>query len=146
MGLAGRRAARGIEPQGGGEKAREDAAYGWDASPVSTARLSMELYGQIKNEDWALVSESYWIMDWLLRLWDFKNTHISIIGGAGGEGARLSGSGVDWRGTGESQARAAHGFDSAGRRFDDRQWLPVDGSALQKIPSPDADAQQSRLS
>jgi len=67
------------------EKAREDAAYGWDASPISTARLSMELYGQIKNEDWALVSESYWIMDWPLRLWDFKKHH-QYIGGAGGEG------------------------------------------------------------
>jgi len=67
------------------EKARLDASYGWDASPISTARLSMELYNQIKNEDWSLVSEGYWIMDWPLRLWDFKN-HYQYIGGAGGEG------------------------------------------------------------
>ncbi len=67
------------------QKAREDAAYGWDASPISTARLSMELYSQIKNEDWSLVSESYWIMDWPLRLWDFKHQY-QYIGGAGGEG------------------------------------------------------------
>jgi acetolactate synthase-1/2/3 large subunit len=67
------------------EKARLDASYGWDASPISTARLSMELYSQIKNEDWSLVSEGYWIMDWPLRLWDF-NKHYQYIGGAGGEG------------------------------------------------------------
>jgi thiamine pyrophosphate-dependent acetolactate synthase large subunit-like protein len=40
------------------DKARQDASYGWDASPISTARLSMELYAQIKNEDWSLVSET----------------------------------------------------------------------------------------
>src|SRR5262249_3730992 len=38
------------------EKARSDAAYAWDASPVSTARLSAELLAQVKNEDWSLVS------------------------------------------------------------------------------------------
>ena len=32
--------------------------YGWDASPISTARLTMELWAQIKKEDWALVAES----------------------------------------------------------------------------------------
>jgi acetolactate synthase-1/2/3 large subunit len=67
------------------EKHRADAAYGWDASPLSTARLSMELYAQIKNEDWSLVTESFWIREWPLRLWDF-NKHYQYIGGAGGEG------------------------------------------------------------
>src|SRR5437879_8871999 len=38
------------------EAAREEAAYGWDASPVSTARLSAELWAQIKTDDWSLVS------------------------------------------------------------------------------------------
>jgi acetolactate synthase-1/2/3 large subunit len=80
------RAAKLLEMQRAGvEKARADAAYGWDASPISTPRLSMELYSQIKNEDWSLVSETYWIQDWPLRLWDFKN-HYQYIGGAGGEG------------------------------------------------------------
>ncbi len=80
------RAAKLLEMQRAGfEKARVDAAYGWDASPISTPRLSMELYSQIKNEDWSLVSETYWIQDWPLRLWDFKN-HYQYIGGAGGEG------------------------------------------------------------
>jgi acetolactate synthase-1/2/3 large subunit len=67
------------------EHARVDASYGWDASPISTPRLSMELYAQIKNEDWSLVTETFWVRDWPLRLWDFKE-HYQYIGGAGGEG------------------------------------------------------------
>ncbi len=67
------------------DKAREDAAYGWDASPISTARLSAELWAQIKSEDWSLVSDSFWIREWPLRLWNFDK-HYQYIGGAGGEG------------------------------------------------------------
>src|SRR2546426_358362 len=40
------------------EQARKEAAYGWDASPIKTARMSAELWAQIKNEDWSLVSNS----------------------------------------------------------------------------------------
>src|SRR6185437_6038572 len=32
------------------------ATYAWDASPISTARLSAEIWAQIKDEDWSLVS------------------------------------------------------------------------------------------
>jgi acetolactate synthase I/II/III large subunit len=67
------------------EKHRADAAWGWDESPISTARLSMELYAQIKNEDWSLVTESFGVREWPLRLWDFKK-HYQYIGGAGGSG------------------------------------------------------------
>ena len=68
------------------DKVRLDAAYGWDASPISTARLSAELWAQIRNEDWALVTDSSpWIHDWPLQLWDFKQHH-QYIGGAGAEG------------------------------------------------------------
>jgi len=31
------------------ERARADATYGWDATPISTARLSAELWAQIKD-------------------------------------------------------------------------------------------------
>lgn len=64
------------------ERFRAEAAYGWDASPISTARLSMELWNQIKNEDWSLVTG--W-MNWPIRLWDFTK-HYQYIGRAGGEG------------------------------------------------------------
>jgi len=64
------------------ERARTEATYGWDASPVSTARLSMELWAQLKSEDWSYVTG--WV-NWPLRLWDFDQHH-QYIGRAGGEG------------------------------------------------------------
>jgi thiamine pyrophosphate-dependent acetolactate synthase large subunit-like protein len=64
------------------ERARTEATYGWDASPVSTARLSMELWAQLKNEDWSYVTG--WV-NWPLRLWDFDK-HYQYIGRAGAEG------------------------------------------------------------
>ena len=67
------------------DQARAAASYGWDASPVSTARLSAELWAQIKNEDWSLVSDTFWVSNWPLRLWDM-NKHYHFLGGAGGEG------------------------------------------------------------
>ena len=64
------------------EQARTDATYGWDASPISTARLSMELWAQLKDEDWSYVTG--WV-NWPLRLWDFSKHH-QYIGRAGAEG------------------------------------------------------------
>ena len=67
------------------EQARKEAAYAWDASPISTARLSAELWAQIKNEDWSLVSSDE--TGWPKRLWNFDKyyQHIGSSGG-GGEG------------------------------------------------------------
>jgi len=68
------------------EQARTDATYGWDASPVSTGRLCAELWGQIKNEDWSLVSDvSPWVSRWPQRLWSFDK-YYQFIGGAGAYG------------------------------------------------------------
>jgi acetolactate synthase-1/2/3 large subunit len=67
------------------EQNRTNATYAWDASPISTARMSAELWAQLKNEDWSLVSDTIWISYWPLRLWDM-NKHYHYIGGAGGEG------------------------------------------------------------
>jgi thiamine pyrophosphate-dependent acetolactate synthase large subunit-like protein len=67
------------------QQARDAAAYAWDASPVSTARLSAELWAQIKNEDWSLVSTVGFVSRWPLRLWAFEK-HYHYIGGAGGYG------------------------------------------------------------
>jgi len=67
------------------ERARTEAAYAWDASPISTARLSAELYAQIKNDDWSLVSEVAFVSRWPLRLWNFDK-HYQFIGGSGGAG------------------------------------------------------------
>jgi thiamine pyrophosphate-dependent acetolactate synthase large subunit-like protein len=67
------------------ERARAEATYGWDASPISTARMTMELWAQIKNEDWALVAESGIMSDWTDRLWSFDK-HYQSLGGSGGAG------------------------------------------------------------
>jgi len=67
------------------EAAREAAASGWDASLISTARMSAEIWAQIKNEDWSLVSNCQFQSRWPLRLWDF-NKHYHYIGAEGGYG------------------------------------------------------------
>lgn len=65
--------------------AARDAANGWDASPISTARLSMELWEAIRPLDWGLVSNSAFISSWPQRLWDITEHH-QYIGGEGGYG------------------------------------------------------------
>jgi acetolactate synthase-1/2/3 large subunit len=67
------------------EQARTAATFGWDASPISTARLCAELWAQIKNEDWSLASTPNFVSNWPLRLWDMKKPY-QFIGGAGGYG------------------------------------------------------------
>jgi thiamine pyrophosphate-dependent acetolactate synthase large subunit-like protein len=67
--------------QDGLERARNEAAYGWEASPISMPRLSAELWAQIKDKDWSLVSGG----GWALRLWNFDK-HSQYIGGSGGAG------------------------------------------------------------
>ncbi len=69
------------------DDAREAAAYGWDASPISTARLCMELWQQIKTEDWALVSvgaSQNFISNWPNRLWKIDKQYQYLGYGAGG--------------------------------------------------------------
>jgi acetolactate synthase-1/2/3 large subunit len=60
------------------QRARVDATYGWDASPVSTARLNAELWNVIKNKDWASAGGSG-------PLWNIDK-HYRLIDGAGGGG------------------------------------------------------------
>src|SRR5579864_4900811 len=63
----------------------EQAAAGWDASPISTARLSAELWNQIRKEDWSLVSDTTFVSWWPLRLWDLEKPY-HFIGGHGAYG------------------------------------------------------------
>jgi acetolactate synthase-1/2/3 large subunit len=63
----------------------EAAAVGFDASPVSTARLAAELWAQIKNEDWSLVSNDRYPSYWCTKLFDFKK-HYQYIGAQGAAG------------------------------------------------------------
>jgi acetolactate synthase-1/2/3 large subunit len=63
----------------------ELAAAGWDASPISTARLSAEIWHQIKSEDWSLVSDVTFFSNWPLRTWDLTK-HYQFIGWSGAYG------------------------------------------------------------
>ena len=67
------------------EVARAEATHAWDASPISTARMSAELWAQIRNDDWSLVSESGNASGWMYRLWNFDK-HYQHLGGSGGAG------------------------------------------------------------
>jgi len=68
------------------ERDIEQAAYGWDASPISTARVTMELWNQIKKEDWSLVSDANpFFSGWPLKLWDFQK-HYQYLGEHGAYG------------------------------------------------------------
>lgn len=61
------------------------ARYGWDTSPISTARIYAELWQLIKDKDWALVSDDNNQSRWARRLWDIDKHH-QWIGRSGGAG------------------------------------------------------------
>jgi acetolactate synthase I/II/III large subunit len=67
------------------DRTRAAAAVAWDASPISTARLSMEIFNQIKDLDFSLVSSSGNVSGWPNRLWRMEKHH-SWLGGSGGYG------------------------------------------------------------
>ena len=56
------------------ERAKSDATIGWDASPITTARMCAEVYGQIKDEDWSLVGSSI-RLTWPHRLWNIDKPY-----------------------------------------------------------------------
>ena len=67
------------------EQSLAQATLGWDSSPLAPARISAELWAQIKNEDWSLVGNDGFFGRWPTRLWNFDK-HYQFIGGSGGEG------------------------------------------------------------
>ncbi len=71
--------------RGFAERARAEAALAWDASPISSARMYMELWELLRKEDWALVSDGDFSSRWPHRLWPLEK-HYRFIGGAGGYG------------------------------------------------------------
>ena len=69
------------------EQSRQLAARGWNSSPVSTGRMCTEIYAQIKDEDWALVSvgaSERFVSQWPHRLWNFDEHYRYLGVGAGG--------------------------------------------------------------
>jgi acetolactate synthase-1/2/3 large subunit len=66
------------------------AAVGWDASPISVARWVAEVHAQVKNDDFSIVSGTFYQGGWPNRLWDLdKYWHLSADGGAFGVGSGL---------------------------------------------------------
>jgi acetolactate synthase-1/2/3 large subunit len=67
------------------EMARTQAAFGWNESPISTARVAAELWAQIKDKDWSLISRSDGMAGWAQRLWNFEKyyQHIGQSGSVG---------------------------------------------------------------
>jgi acetolactate synthase I/II/III large subunit len=86
------------------ERARVDATYGWDASPITTARLCMEVWAQIKGEDWSLVSPTASVSYWPQRLWTMEKPY-HFLGDGGGMGIGYCASAA----TGAALANRKHG-------------------------------------
>ena len=66
-------------------RTRTAAALGWDASPISTARLCMETFDAIKHLDWSLVASEGNVSNWPNRLWPVEKHH-HWLGRSGGYG------------------------------------------------------------
>ena len=126
------------------ERTRQAASYAWDASLISTARMTMEVYAQIKDLDWSSVGADRQLSSWPTRLWPMDK-HYHHIGGPGGFGV-----GYDSAGCGRRRARQPRrrtlsvnfqpdgDFDVCARRVVDC-GTAQDSAAV-------CDAQQSRLS
>ncbi len=69
----------------GRARTKEAAAVAWNESPISTARLTMELYAQIKDLDWSLVASEGNVSNWPNRLWPMEK-HYQWLGRSGGYG------------------------------------------------------------
>ncbi len=64
-------------------KLREEAALGWDLSPVTTARLSVETWNAVKGEPWSLAVSDR--IPWARSMWPATEYH-HMLGGAGAQG------------------------------------------------------------
>jgi acetolactate synthase-1/2/3 large subunit len=67
------------------EAVQDAAANGWDDSPISVPRMCMELYEQIKGEDWSLVSGAAFQSHLPQALWT-ADKHYQYIGAQGAAG------------------------------------------------------------
>jgi thiamine pyrophosphate-dependent acetolactate synthase large subunit-like protein len=66
------------------DRLRQQAALGWDANPISTARLCSETYAAIKDLDWSLVQGGN-IRGWAQRMFNMDK-HYRFLGVSGGSG------------------------------------------------------------
>jgi acetolactate synthase-1/2/3 large subunit len=61
------------------QRTRTDATYGWNASPVSVARLNAEVWEVIRNKDWASAGGGH-------QLWNVDKHYRTIAAAGGGTG------------------------------------------------------------
>ena len=66
---------------------RQRAMLGWDASPISTARMTAEVWPHIKDLDWSMVNSSSGTQGWPLQMFPMDK-HYRWLGrsGAAGQG------------------------------------------------------------
>ena len=64
---------------------KQRAALGWDASPITTARMTAELWPHIKDLDWSMVNASSGTAGWPLSMFPMDK-HYRWIGRAGAAG------------------------------------------------------------
>jgi thiamine pyrophosphate-dependent acetolactate synthase large subunit-like protein len=64
---------------------RDAAAVGWDAQPITTARVWAEVYDQVRDKDWAIMGGCHFEGGWPQLLWDAKQHH-QFIGDSGAYG------------------------------------------------------------
>jgi acetolactate synthase-1/2/3 large subunit len=67
------------------ERARQVAAIGWDANPISVPRICAELWGQIKDLDYSLVASRSGVGSWPNQFFRMDK-HYHWLGGSGGGG------------------------------------------------------------
>ena len=70
------------------QRARDESAAGWDASPISTPRVSAETWNAIKGERWSLAVGDR--LPWPRRLWPMTEHH-QMLGGTGAQGVGYCG-------------------------------------------------------
>lgn len=75
------------------EHAKADATAAWDATPISTARLCMEIWNQIQGEDYSLVSATQPGSYWSHRLWKMDKSY-HFLGDSGAYGVGYDGGGA----------------------------------------------------
>jgi acetolactate synthase-1/2/3 large subunit len=66
--LGARRAELGLRHAAARARWQEEARRDWDAAPMTTGRLALEVWDAIKDEDWVLTANT--LRDWVPKLWD----------------------------------------------------------------------------
>ena len=93
------------------EQSKSDATIGWDASPITTARMCAEVYAQIKDEDWSLVGTAI-RAELAAAAVGFREA-ASVERRLGRRRRRLQSAGLARRGARQQEARTSHASPSA---------------------------------